>query len=73
MLPRGNPSYPRLFQTAFALKRTKADHLRRTAATAERNQLIIQRYQAGHSISIIAQDTGLSVQRIFQIVNERHK
>ncbi len=44
----------RLFQTPFCLKRVASDRLRRTSAMADRNRLILARYQGEKSLGEIA-------------------
>ena len=71
--PRGNIPFPRYFTTTFGLQRIKVDHLQRISKTAERNRIIYERYQQGCSLSDLARDFGVSVQRIHQLVNDRRK
>ena len=73
MPPRGNAPFPRYFTTSFGLQRIKVDHLRRISKTAERNRIIYQRYEQGHSLSDLAREFGISVQRVHQIVHAGRK
>jgi hypothetical protein len=64
MLPRGSHSFPRYFQSSFRRKRSAADPLRKTAASAERNLQIRRTRLNGIPLQVIAHEQGLSVQRV---------
>jgi hypothetical protein len=72
-LPQEHQPFPRLFRSPFCLKRVSSDHVRRTSATAERNNLICERYREGTSLNGIAHEFGLSIQRVHQIIRGRRK
>ncbi len=73
MPPRGSHSFPRYFQSSFRRKRVAADQLRKTAASAERNRQIRLSRQKGIPLKVIADELGLSVQRVHQIVHGHRK
>src|SRR5258708_4412062 len=74
MPPRGSSPYPTLFQISFCIRHVKcADwHLASGEIASERNQTILEKYDAGYTLMQLAQMFHISYQRAHQIIRCAH-